>query len=271
MTAVTFAVVGHDESPTLVAACAQAAEAATPADTVVFVDSASTDGSAEIARDAGYAVHPAPLGKGAAVRTLLQQTGSDWVVLLDADVYGSEHNLVAPLAAAIRAEPEAACVIGDFSDRMPGVLSNTWGVYEPLIAELFPEGAGRFGTHPLTGFRAVRISALGELDDVPDDFGLEAFLNIRAVCSGSSWRVLDLGWYEGRFLYKPRMGLQIGRAILDEAERAKRLSPDRRPEWDAWVGQVVDVIAGYGGAAEERATFVARLGEARARSLPPRS
>jgi glycosyltransferase involved in cell wall biosynthesis len=271
MTAVTFAVVGHDESPTLVAALAQAAAAASSEDTVVFVDSASTDGSAEVARGAGYAVLPAPLGKGAAVRTLLQQVDTDWVVLLDADLVASEGSLPGPLAETIRAEPDAACVIGDFADRVPGVLSNTWAVYEPLIAELFPEAADRFGSHPLTGFRAVRVSVLGELAQIPDDFGLEAFLNIRAAVSGRPWPVLDLGWYEGRFLYKPTMGLQIGRTILDEAERLGRLAGLRRPAWDGWVAEVVEVIAGYRGSEQERADFLTRLGRARARPLPPRA
>jgi glucosyl-3-phosphoglycerate synthase len=271
MTVMTFAVVGHDEARTLVAACAQAAEAARPHDTVVFVDSASTDGSAGVARAAGFDVLPAPLGKGAAVRTLLQQAPTDWVVLLDADVVGSERNLAEPLADAVRSEPGAACVIGDFEDRVPGVLSNTWAVYEPLVARLFPAAAGRFGTHPLTGFRAARISVLGELGDIPDDFGLEAHLNLRASASRASCQVLELGWYEGRFRYKPTMGIEIGRAVLDEAERRGVLAPIRRPEWDRWVSQVAEVIADYRGLAEGRREFVERLAVMRTRALPPRT
>ena len=205
------------------------------------------------------------------MRTVLQQAETDWVVLLDADLLDSEGSLAAPLADAVRAEPDASAVLGDFTDRVPGVLSNTWGIYEPLMAELFPAGAGRFSTHPLTGFRAVRTSALGPLDDVPDDFGLEAHLNIRAVRSGAPWSVVDLGWYEGRFLYKPTMGLEIGRAILDEAERAELLSAGRRPEWDAWVARVVDVVAGYHGGVEERPAFLEELGQVRARPLPARA
>jgi hypothetical protein len=67
------------------------------------------------------------------------------------------------------------------------------------------------------------------------------------------------------------MGLEIGRAVLDEAERSGRLAPARRPAWDRWVREVVDVIAGYRGAAEERAAFVERLRGMRERPLPARA
>jgi glycosyltransferase involved in cell wall biosynthesis len=269
--AMTLAVVGHNESATLLTACAQAAAAARPQDRVVFVDSASTDGSGAVAREAGFPVVDAPLGKGAAVRTLLQQAETDWVVLLDGDLLDSERSLAAPLAEAVRADPSASAVLGDFVDRVPGVLSATWSIYEPLVRALFPEAAGRFGSHPLTGFRAVRKEALGPLDDVPDDFGLEAHLNIRTARSGHPWSVVDLGWYEGRFLYKPTMGAQIGRAVLDEAVRTGSLSGARRPDWDAWVAHVVHVIAGYRGEPDGREAFVERLGRARERPLPPRA
>src|SRR5262245_16389662 len=60
----TFAVVGHNEAATLPTALEQALDAAEPDDHVWFVDSASDDGSADVARARGAAVVVAPLGKG---------------------------------------------------------------------------------------------------------------------------------------------------------------------------------------------------------------
>lgn len=243
---ITIAVVGHNEAKTLLNACLQASEAAGSQDRVVFVDSGSDDGSADVARRASYEVVEAPLGKGAAVRELLTRIDTAWAVLLDADLVGSERNLALPLVEAVRADPAAACVLGDFVDRRPGVLSCTEGIYRPLVRALEPAAAD-LGRHPLTGFRAVAVEPLGDLSEIPDDFGLEAHLNLRAARSGRGVSVVELGWYEGRFLYKPFMGREIARAILNEAERAGVLSARARPEWDVWVDQVVDVISGYRG------------------------
>ena len=239
-------------------------------DAAVFVDSASTDDSAARAAAAGLEVWSAPLGKGAAMRCALARTTHDWVVFLDADIFGSEHNLAALLADAVRREPALGMVVGDFQDRHAGgVLSNTVGVYEPLVAALFPEVAGRCGTHPLTGFRGVRRSALADLDRLPADFGIESWLNLEVGAGPSGLSVVELGWYEGRFLYKPDMGTEIGRACLDAAEALGRLDPARRGAWDGWVAEVVAVVASYDGGAAGRPAYVERLERVRSRPLPP--
>ena len=64
---ITFAVIGHNEAPTVANAIGQAAEAAESGDRVWFVDSASTDDSAAIATSLGAEVIAAPLGKGQAM------------------------------------------------------------------------------------------------------------------------------------------------------------------------------------------------------------
>lgn len=267
MTPISFAVVGRNEAPTLLRACGQARDAARAHDRLVFLDSGSDDDSTAIARAASYEVVEAPVGKGAAVRHLLTQVETPWVILLDADLVDSETNLALPLAEAVREDPGASCVLGDFVDREPGVLSCTRGIYQPLVRALFPAAEG-LGRHPLTGFRAIAIEPLGDLSEVPDDFGLEAHFNIRAARSGRRLSVVELGWYEGRFLYKPLMGLEIGRAILDEAERAGLITAETRPEWDDWVRQVVDVIAPYRGDHEGRADYERRLDQVAARPTP---
>jgi glycosyltransferase involved in cell wall biosynthesis len=266
----TFAVVGHNESETIAVAARQVLAAAGPDDATVFVDSASTDDSAARAHAAGLAVWPAPLGKGAAMREALAQSPHDWVVFLDADIFGSERNLALELAGVARQHPDAGMVVGDFRDRHPGgVLSNTIGVYEPLTHALFPEVAGRCGSKPLTGFRALRRSALAELGRLPGDFGIESWLNLEVGTGPLGLQVADLGWYEGRFLYKPEMGTEIGRACLDAAEAFGRLDRAGRPAWDAWVAEVVSVVAAYDGSEAARASYVGRLDEVRSRPLPP--
>jgi glucosyl-3-phosphoglycerate synthase len=267
---VTLAAVGHDEAPTLQVALGQLTEAARDGDVALFLDSASTDTSVEIARAFGVEVVAAPLGKGAAVRHLLEQLRTDWLVIVDADIHGSEHNLAKVLRRAV--DDDLSTVVGQFVDRPSGgILSNTWGIYEPLVAALFPEADGQFGDKPLTGFRAINRSCIGDLGDVPDDFGLEAHLNLAAALSGRPWKVVDLGWYEGRFLYKPVMGREIGDAVLAAAVRSGRLSSFELPKWTAWVEGVVEVVATFRGEPSEREDFLRRLAKARHRPLPDRS
>lgn len=267
----TFAIVGHDEAQTLPAAAAQVLEAAGPGDATVFVDSASTDGSAEVAAREGLTVWPASLGKGAAMREALRRNEHPWVVFLDADIVGSERNLAAVLGrAAAAAPPSVGMVLGDFEDRPAGsVLSNTWAIYEPLVAGLFPELADGWGEHPLTGFRAVRAEAVADLlAEVPGDFGVEAWLNVRTAVGGWAHEVVHLGWYRGRFRYKPAMGHEIATPLLDVAQAVGRLDAGQRAAWEAWVGDVVAVIGGYRGADEGRAEYLADLAAVRSRPLP---
>jgi hypothetical protein len=80
--------------------------------------------------------------------------------------------------------------------------------------------------------------------------------------------VLPIGCYTGPFRYKPYMGLEIAAAVLDLAERAGRLSPSRRPAWQAWVDEAVSVIAGYHGTQEERPAFAEQLGRLAGRPHP---
>lgn len=265
----TFAVVGHNEAGTIADAARQVRAAAAVGDATVFVDSASTDDSAARAEAAGLTVWAAPIGKGAAMKHALGRARGEWLIFLDADIFGSERNLASALADGVRGHPDAGMVIGDFSDKDPGgVLSNTIGVYEPLIAALFPEVEGQCGSKPLTGFRAVRLSAIADPARLPDDFGIESWLNVEVGIGRRGLEVVDLGWYEGRFLYKPTMGCEIGRACLDAAECFGRLDPRVRPAWEGWVAEVVDVVAGYDGSAGQRRGYLQRLDEVRTRPLP---
>jgi glucosyl-3-phosphoglycerate synthase len=264
---ITFAILGHNEAATISNTVQQARAAAGPGDRVLAVDSGSTDDTAAVARRAGADVLTAPAGKGLAMAAAVAATDSPWICFLDGDVEPGSPNYAAALRVGVE-QTQADHLIGEFTDPAGSVLSNTYAVYEPLVAGLFPEAAGRFGSKPLTGFRAVRHKFLHPAE-FPPGFGIEAHLNLSVLLQGGSHQVVPIGRYNGPFRYKPHMGLEIAAAVLDLAERAGRLNPARRPAWQAWVDEAVSVIAGYQGTQEERPAFVEQLRKLAGRPCPP--
>lgn len=264
---ITFAVVGRNEAVTLARALQAAQDAASPGDEVIFVDSSSEDDSLRVAQSTGVRAVRAPAGKGRAMACALAETTTPYICFIDADIYGSSRNIPAALGEAVRrSRPDM--VVGSFEDEQGGVPSVTLGVYEPLVRALFPEAAGKYAKKPLSGFRALRTGhPLGQL---PPGFGIEAHLNIAsALRPCARIETVDLGLYRGRFLYKPRMGDAVGRAVLDLAQAHGRLEPKLRPAWDAWLTTVTDHIATYTGDVESREAFRTSLLELTARALPP--
>jgi glucosyl-3-phosphoglycerate synthase len=254
---ITFAIVAHNEAPTIATAVSQAIAAAGAADRVLVVDSGSTDDTSARARQAGADVLSAPAGKGRAIAVATEAATSPWICFMDADVPAGSPNYVAQLRDIAENTPTDH-VLGEYSDTDEAVMSNTFAVYEPLVAGLFPEAAGKFGSKPLTGFRAVRREFLHP-GTFPPDFGIEAHLNLDILVSGGTHEVAQIGTYQSRFRFKPTMGCEIARAILDLAERYDRLAPAARPAWDDWVGQAIAVISGYHGTLDERPAFVRKL------------
>lgn len=265
---ITFAILAHNEAPTVGSIVRQALDARGPGDRVVVVDSASTDETAEAAELAGAEVWRGPLGKGAVMRLAAERAGTPWVCYLDADLVEVDRNIPMILRKAVLdAPPRTAMVVGDFTDPPPEpILSNTIALYPTLVRALVPEADGRFGSRPLSGFRAIRPDlAVG----MPDDFGAEAFLNLTAVLSGRAVALTHIGLYRQRFRYKRDMGLEIGRAILEVAVQYGRLHPQMRPAWEGWIERLVKVMASYSGDFEDRDSYLERLREAAAQPLPP--
>lgn len=263
----TFCVLGHNEAPTVLRALAMAQRAANADDVVVFVDSASEDGSAVLAAEAGYPVIAAPIGKGRAVRAVLKAAATPWVCLLDADIHRADRNIALTLADRARVN-DTDMIVGDFDEPgTPSILSNTWGIYEPLTSALFPEVVGIYGSKPLSGFRALRTGL--DLQNIPDDFGVEAYLNLAVPLHGKRSTATPIGGYEGPFRYKPTMGLEIAHPILETATRIGRLSAHRRTEWDDWVAVAVRTISTYQGQTSRRDEYLVRLQQVTSRPLPP--
>jgi glucosyl-3-phosphoglycerate synthase len=264
---ITFAIVAHNEAATIATAVEQAIAAAQADDRVLAVDSGSSDDTAARARRAGAEVLVAPAGKGRAMAAAARAARSPWVCFLDADVPPASPNYATGLRDII-GSTLADHVLGEYGDIQESVMSNTLAIYGPLVASLFPEAAGRFGSKPLTGFRAVRREFLRPAE-FPPDFGVEAYLNLEILVSGGTHEVAPIGMYQSRFRFKPVMGSEIGRAILDLAERHGRLAPAARPAWDDWVSQAIAVISGYRGRLDERPAFVRELTALAQRPTPP--
>jgi glucosyl-3-phosphoglycerate synthase len=236
---ITYAVMGRDEGRTLEIALGQALEAAEDGDRVWFVDSASSDGSADIARRLGVEVLPAPAGKGRAVAVAVEHCGGGPLCLLDADIDESSCNIAAALADAWRATG-ADMVIGTFfwPDRP---LNITRSIHGPLVRALFPEYVDLLAPQPLSGFRVLDTSfPLGRL---PAGYGLECHLNVHVAATGGRIAWVDLGTYRGPLRFRATMAPEIGEAILDVAEAQGRITPSQRAEWDAWLQPVLQVLA----------------------------
>jgi glucosyl-3-phosphoglycerate synthase len=262
---ITFLIVGHDEEDTVSPVIRMTMDAAGPGDRVLFVDSASTDNTVKAAFDTGVEVLLGPIGKGAAMAVGIEAADTAWICFLDADMVQSTTNIAQRLRAAVHVT-SADHVVGEFVDPFRNVLSNTVGVYEPLVRGLFPEIAGRLGSKPLTGFRGVRRRLIP--DRLPPDFGVEAALNIEVAMAGGVSVVVPIGEFGGKFKPHPNMGREICRAILDRAEGYGRLSAAARPQWEQWVAGVLSVISVTKVRSRDRAGYVERLKAAAARPLP---
>jgi glucosyl-3-phosphoglycerate synthase len=262
---ITFAVIGHNESPTLARALDQATAAAEDGDHLWFVDSASTDDSAHVARHAGAEVISAPLGKGRAIATALKRCETPWFCYLDGDLHASERNLAVELRAGIE-QDGADLVLGEFVIAGDSANLLTAALVAPIMSALFPEAVGTFGARPLTGFRALRTDL--ELGALPPGFGVEMHINLTALLLGARIAVRQVGWFEHRYRSKPGVTLDITAAMLDAAQRSGRLAPARRSAWDAWCSGVSDVYATWRNDPAERDAIDEQLRAVAARPLP---
>jgi glucosyl-3-phosphoglycerate synthase len=269
----TFAVVGRDEAQRLPESLRQAREAAR-GDDVLFVDSGSSDGSAEVAAALGARVLGAPTGKGRAIARLLGEVTTDYVVLLDADIDGTTSNIATRLREAVERN-EADLVVAEFEEPLLQVRDSSRYVWRPLVHALFPEAHERFGRTPLSGFRALRTSV--ELGPLPKGFGVETHINIAVTVAGGSVRVEDVGMYWGPVRSKPLLPREVGTAILDLAQVHGRLDRSSRAAWDEWLEGIVAIVVERAASAADGPTpsenlaepdYVSRLQAASSRPLP---
>jgi glucosyl-3-phosphoglycerate synthase len=263
----TFAVVGHNEAPSLASVLEMAFDAAEPGDEVWFVDSASTDDSAAIAERLDATVVPAPLGKGNAIAAGFERLREGSICYLDGDVADTEHN-IARLLRRAAAATDAEMVVGEVdAENKRGSIRTA--IYRPLVAALFPEAAEPPMMKPISGFRVLR--AWFDYGELPGDFGIEPHLNITVAINGGRFELCPLGYHRGPTRYEraAKIGGEVARTILDLAEAHGRLDAAARPAWEAWLDPVLALIAGQppdGAPADE---FMRAVRAAAARPLPP--
>jgi glucosyl-3-phosphoglycerate synthase len=262
----TFVIPARNEQDSVATIVRQACQAAQRGDRVLVVDSASTDATGQRAAAAGAEVLRGPAGKGAAMAAAIAAVSTQWVCFLDADLISAGVNVPATLRQAAVAG-DADHVLGDYEYADPGtILASTFTIYEPLVAEFFPE-VGALGANSLTGYRAIRRPYLDGL--LPLDFGVESHLNISIATAGGRAAVCHLGVIASRFKYKPDMCREIARTILDLAVAHDRLNPGERASWNNWVDGGVPAIRAVGGT-EGRSAALARLFAAARRPMPSR-
>lgn len=179
-------------------------------DEVVVIDSDSTDGTAQVAADAGAAVfasaairpdlgtHP---GKGEAMWKSLFVTTGDVIVFMDADLVEWDTHFVPGLLGPLLTRPSVALVKG-FYER-PGETGPLDGgrvtelVARPILSLLYPELAGL--VQPLAGEWAVRRSLFASLS-VPTGYAVElaALVDTVAALGVDAIAQVDLGTRDHR-------------------------------------------------------------------------
>jgi glycosyltransferase involved in cell wall biosynthesis len=259
---ITFAVVGHNEATLLPNALRQAHEASRPGEPVWFVDSASTDGSGEVAGSLGAEVVRAPLGKGRAVSAAIARCRTRYICLLDADVESTTRNTPATLREALE-RSRADMVVGEFEWPEKSFRPVTTAIWDPLTRALFPEAAAAIARVPLSGFRVLDVELAR--NGLPDGFGLEVHLNIVGTLGGRRTETVDIGRYSGPVRSNPDLPAEIAAAILDIAQREGRLAGSARSQWEEWLAPVLELVAATDPSDPARRTM---LIDAAARPLP---
>lgn len=262
----TFAVIGRDEAATLAGVVSEAQSAADPGDHLCFVDSASADDSAAIARGLGIEVIPAPPGKGHAVAAALHHCQTRYLCCLDADLFRWTTNVPAALRSAT-VETQAEMVVAAFTDGRRRVVMPA--IYWPLVDVLFSDYGRQCDPTPLSGLRVLDTTV--PIGPLPGGYGVETHLNLSFAAAGRQIAITDVGDLRGPlrgYTNIAEMAQAVATAILDFAVTAGRLEPAVRPAWDRWTDTVIDVIAGQPppGAPDEE--FLATLHSAVATPLP---
>jgi dolichol-phosphate mannosyltransferase len=148
---------------------------------ILVIDGGSTDGTQEIARDAGAEVAlQSGSGKGQAVREAVGTIEEPYVLLVDGDsTYRPEEadRLLAPLLAG-----EAEHVIGDrFADMRPGAMTRLNKAGNRVINRAFRFIHGRDLQDILSGYRAFTRRSFERLTLSADGFGIETEMSVECV------------------------------------------------------------------------------------------
>lgn len=189
-TLVAVVIPARNEAATVADVVAAALDAT---DEVVVVDDGSTDGTAQIALDAGAAVVQAVEGpgKGQAMRTGVEATTAEVVVFCDADLRGVDPSWFERLAQPVLDDPGVVLVKATYRREGEGGRVNEL-VARPLLDLLFPSVAHL--RQPLGGEYAVRRLALDKVT-LENGYGVDLglVLDIADLFGADAIREVDLG------------------------------------------------------------------------------
>jgi glycosyltransferase involved in cell wall biosynthesis len=145
---------------------------------IIVVDDGSTDGTPQVAADAGVQLlrHPSNRGKGAALRTGVAAAHGERLVTMDADTTYPASAI--PRLLELLDEHDYVSAARR-SGRMHIPLVNRLG--SSLIAPLIRIMSGSRLADPLTGMYAVRRSAFEDLRPTAEGFGIETEIAMKAA------------------------------------------------------------------------------------------
>ncbi|MEI6701172.1 MAG: glucosyl-3-phosphoglycerate synthase [Actinomycetota bacterium] len=164
-------------------------------DEIVVVDDGSTDGTGELAREAGARVHvlEQAQGKGQAMAQGLAVSTGDFIVFLDGDVENTHANYLPALLGPLFLHPEVRLVKGFYERPLGGSVTGGGRVTElvarPILELLFPdlkhllqplagETAAARTTLENIGFEEGYKVEMGLLLDVVDAYGPNAVAQV---------------------------------------------------------------------------------------------
>jgi glycosyltransferase involved in cell wall biosynthesis len=180
----------HNEAPTI-ASVVRASAAAVPGAEVVVVDDGSTDGTDQIARDAGAQVVRLDVngGKGAALQRGIRESSGDILVFIDGDGQDSPAEIPLLIGAF---QPGVDLVLGSrfLGYFRKGAITRLNMAGTRFITWLVQATFGCRVTDPLAGFRAVRRSILQRIELKATGYDIEVDLLLRVLRAGG--RVVEV-------------------------------------------------------------------------------
>lgn len=181
----TYVIVTARNEAGTIGATVDALAGAFPGSKLIVADDHSTDGTADIAAARGTQVvrNSTRQGKGEAatdaVRALQDKLGPDDVVLFcDADLGRSAERLTELLKPVEAGEADIA--VARFERKIGGGVGLAKGFAAWAIKRL----TGRRVTAPISGQRAVRVSALEQVMPFASGFGMEMGMTVDALRAG---------------------------------------------------------------------------------------
>ena len=211
---------------------------------VLVIDGDSTDGTRELARDAGARVKvQSGSGKGQAVREGVAAIDQPYVLMADGDgTYRPEQadRLLEPLF-----EGRADHVIGNrFADMQPGAMTRLNRVGNRFINRSFGAIHGRDLGDILSGYRGFTTESFRRLSLGADGFGIETEMAVECVRRGVETAVVPIT-YEPR----PEASETNLRPIRDGANIIARLYQMARATNPLFYFGSIGAVSGLMGAA----------------------